>query len=350
MSQVQYQIFCKYLNERNNKVVSNTSKKEWISIEEWSEVKIAYNVTDPEQSNAFKTVVNSINTEIPAGSTYRALFNAISDKMKNKENPLRYNDLSVEEQMVYNKCNRFLDIVNKVSRNECVIESMNICPLLLARYNEVKPKEKCSLNGWKTKIRFYKENGKDKETSKSTYFGWEEKNGKWESQEEYNEKYAKHEEEINKKNKELATVAIARVGSEILKESKELLFEEIKYDNEKNNMLFTYDGIGTTQEQFDYYKSGNTFKKSKFIDKIGAVKKPYFGDGQLPGIDNKSIVAPTFLFERMKRLENTPWFLITTCNSLQTAISKVNQLVSIYGKDAVKIGKVVPLEQYIEIV
>ena len=341
MSQVQYQIFCKYLNERNNKVVSNTSKKEWISIEEWSEVKIAYNVTDPEQSNALKTVVNSINTGIPAGSTYRALFNAISDKMKNKENPLRYNDLSVEEQMVYNKCNRFLDIVNKVSRNECVIESANLCPVLLAKYSELPPpKPKCTLQEYQAK------GTKDREK----VFAWNKKNGKYESQEEYDARYEAEEEKIKEKNKKLAAAAVARVGSEILKESKELLFEEIKYDNEKNNMLFTYDGIVTTQEQFDYYKSGSTFKKSKFIDKIGAVKKPYFGDGQLPGIDNKSIVAPTFLFERMKRLENTPWFLITTCNSLQTAISKVNQLVSIYGKDAVKIGKVVPLEQYIEIV
>ena len=56
------------------------------------------------------------------------------------------------------------------------------------------------------------------------------------------------------------------------------------------------------------------------------------------------------MYERMERLKVSPWFYICTCNSLITAMNKARELVDIYGKDAVKIGKIVPLDQYIEIV
>jgi hypothetical protein len=64
--------------------------------------------------------------------------------------------------------------------------------------------------------------------------------------------------------------------------------------------------------------------------------------------DEKQI--PYVYYDRMKRIQVDPWFLFSTHSSLNSAMIKAKELVNILGKENVKIGKVVPLEQYVEIV
>ena len=95
----------------------------------------------------------------------------------------------------------------------------------------------------------------------------------------------------------------------------QLIIDESYANNPKYDMIFMYDGIAhITFQGF----SGNEI--------------------------------PELYFERMKRIKLDPWFLHSTYISLKAAMTKAEELVNILGKDAVKIGKVVPLDQYIDIV
>ena len=89
-------------------------------------------------------------------------------------------------------------------------------------------------------------------------------------------------------------------------------------------MVFIYDGIAYGES-----RTGNA-------------------DYNAPNNDKKQI--PYVYYDKMKRIKVDPWFLFSTHASLNSAMAKARELVNILGKDAVKIGKVVPLDQYIEIV
>lgn len=94
------------------------------------------------------------------------------------------------------------------------------------------------------------------------------------------------------------------------------VIDESYASNPKWDMVFLYDGI--------------TFAKA---ESAGSQKQ-----------------IPEVYYERMKRVKLDPWFLYSTHGSLLAAMEKARTLVNILGKNGVKIGKVVPLEQYIEIV
>ena len=59
---------------------------------------------------------------------------------------------------------------------------------------------------------------------------------------------------------------------------------------------------------------------------------------------------PIVYYERMRRIDMTPWFLYATCASLNVAMTKAGELVNLIGKDNVMNVKGVSLDQYIEIV
>lgn len=102
------------------------------------------------------------------------------------------------------------------------------------------------------------------------------------------------------------------------------IITESKASNPKYDMVFMYDGIAYAESRTgkaDYHPDAN---------------------------DDKQV--PYLYYERMKRVKLDPWFLFSTHASLNSAMIKAKELVNILGKDAVKIGKVVPLDQYIEIV
>lgn len=102
------------------------------------------------------------------------------------------------------------------------------------------------------------------------------------------------------------------------------VIDETVATNPKYDMVFMYDGIA--------YAESRTGK----------------ADYNSPEGENRQV--PYVYYERMRRIKVDPWFLFSTHASLNSAMAKAKELVNILGKDAVKIGKVVPLDQYIEIV
>lgn len=106
------------------------------------------------------------------------------------------------------------------------------------------------------------------------------------------------------------------------KQKTQIVIDSSLATNPKYDMIFMYDGIAR--------------KVSEIIDHNPSPK------------DEKE--APEIYYERFKRIKLDPWFLHSTYASLRAVMSKAEELVNILGKDAVKIGKVVPLDQYIEIV
>ena len=313
MAATQYQIFCKYFNENVNKIVSNESSKEWISAEEWYQCKIAYNVTNASQTNALLISQDSINTSITKGSPYRILYNALLAKM-NTDDPvtgrrLTYDLLSNEEKIVYDLCSRYEEIIKMIGNDDCVIEYAMIRPLDHLSYS-----------------------------------------------------YRRDDRYFDKKGTERN---LKRAAKSIDSDLYDVVFDQNRNDNPKYDMLFTYNGMTQTNEQLDLYKYKTTIKTG---DNFGAytvvtpghVPIESFNPPKTPG-ENESVVTlttvteapevpPSCMYERMERLKVSPWFYICTCNSLITAMNKARELVDIYGKDAVKIGKIVPLDQYIDIV
>ena len=59
---------------------------------------------------------------------------------------------------------------------------------------------------------------------------------------------------------------------------------------------------------------------------------------------------PYVLMDRMERVPLSPWFVHSTHASLSSAITKTRALANLIGHENIKIGKIVPLDQYIEIV
>ena len=59
---------------------------------------------------------------------------------------------------------------------------------------------------------------------------------------------------------------------------------------------------------------------------------------------------PYVLTDKMDRIKISPWFVHSTYGALSSAMLKAQELIKWLGKDNVRIGKVVPLEQYIDIV
>ena len=102
----------------------------------------------------------------------------------------------------------------------------------------------------------------------------------------------------------------------------EIVIEETRSSNPKYDMVFMYDGIGYEEADVACYNPD----------------------------DNDVCQVPYVYYDKMKRVKLDPWFLFSTHASLNSAMTKAKELVNILGKDAVKIGKVVPLDQYIEIV
>lgn len=100
----------------------------------------------------------------------------------------------------------------------------------------------------------------------------------------------------------------------------DIIQNEANIHNPKYNMVFMYTGIAILE--------GETSVNSKAPDKT----------------------KPILYYDNMQRIDADPWFLNSTHGSLKSAMNKVDELVELLGKANVKVGKVVPLDQYIEIV
>ena len=113
----------------------------------------------------------------------------------------------------------------------------------------------------------------------------------------------------------------------------ELMVDQNRPNNPKYDMVFMYDGIAKTDEQSK--TSTNPLNPGPIV-----ISESPVAGGEIPYL----------YYDNMKRIKLDPWFLYSTHSSLNSAMAKAKELVNILGKDAVKIGKIVPLDQYIEIV
>ena len=132
-----------------------------------------------------------------------------------------------------------------------------------------------------------------------------------------------------------------KLDSALNQQLNELIVDQSHPNNPKYDMVFMYDGIAKTNEQ--PLTPTNLLNPGPIIMNESPV-----ADVHPPKDDKKEI--PYLYYDNMKRIKLDPWFLYSTHASLNSAMTKAKELVNILGKDAVKIGKVVPLDQYIEIV
>ena len=115
--------------------------------------------------------------------------------------------------------------------------------------------------------------------------------------------------------------ALKKAAALLDQDKYQIVIDESKANNPKYDMVFMYDGIGSVT-----------------------------GESMINGPVGSAQSKPYLHYERMKRIKLDPWFLYSSHGSLRSAMSRANQLINIMGRDAVKIGKVVSLDQYIEIV
>lgn len=125
------------------------------------------------------------------------------------------------------------------------------------------------------------------------------------------------------------TAQLKKAAKQLDMEMYQTVIDETYASNPKYDMIFMYDGIGNVV--FPGYNG-----VASQVD-----KNP-------PSNDTK--IAPEVYYERMKRIKLDPWFLHSTYHSLRAVMNRAEELVNILGVDGVKIGKVVALDQYIEIV
>lgn len=135
--------------------------------------------------------------------------------------------------------------------------------------------------------------------------------------------------------------SLKKLESALNQQLNELIVEQNRPSNPKYDMVFMYDGIAKTDEQPK--TPTNPLNPGPIVMNESPV-----ADVNPPNNDKKEI--PYLYYDNMKRIKLDPWFLYSTHASLNSAMAKAKELVNILGKNAVKIGKVVPLDQYIEIV
>lgn len=111
-----------------------------------------------------------------------------------------------------------------------------------------------------------------------------------------------------------------------------IIADESHNDNPKYDMMFMYKGFDTCIGP----KKANTSVYNSTTNKVE---------------DNDTSANPQIYYEIMERVDiPAPWFLYATCASLTAAMAKAEEIIRIMGTANVMIGKVVDLEEYIEII
>lgn len=220
-------------------------------------------------------------------SSHQSEYNQINAAILNGTK--RLSDLTSHEVLVYEKCAEYMRIKNKIIQDDGSIVLENLF------------------------IRGYDDN----------YFGRDQSAGRRRIQ----------------RKKELNAIA-ARMT--------EITTEGVVPQNDKYDMLFMYTGVGSVTfpgwhigaetaypAYFPWESRNDTVALDQNTD-YGSTPQDHF--------------TPEVFMEHMKRVQLDPWFFHSQHASLKSAMNKATELVNLLGKDAVKIGKVVALDQYIDIV
>jgi hypothetical protein len=99
---------------------------------------------------------------------------------------------------------------------------------------------------------------------------------------------------------------------------EKFITNSMRIDNPKYDMIFVWDGLGI-------------------------MEGTKYGSGD-------SAITDQLYFDKMKRLKFKPWFFHSKYHSLKAAMTRAEQLIDLFGKEHIMIGKEVDLTQYIEIV
>lgn len=112
-------------------------------------------------------------------------------------------------------------------------------------------------------------------------------------------------------------------------------------------------------ETFDFCKSSNPTQERKIQDLLiygnNSINPKFnmffmYKSRDFMYSDKNTNAFPYVLMDRMERVPLSPWFVHSTHASLSSAITKTRALANLIGYENIKIGKIVPLDQYIEIV
>ena len=129
--------------------------------------------------------------------------------------------------------------------------------------------------------------------------------------------------------------------------------ERIKKDKESIEFIY----MSTNEKPTP---SENTEAYEKYITNSMKITNPKYdmifvwdGLGIIEGASHGSgsnVIVDQLYFDKMKRLKFKPWFFHSKYHSLKAAMTRAEQLIDLFGKEHIMIGKEVDLTQYIEIV
>lgn len=112
-------------------------------------------------------------------------------------------------------------------------------------------------------------------------------------------------------------------------------------------------------ETFEFCKSSNPTQERKIQDLLiygnNSINPKFnmffmYKSRDFMYSDKNTNAFPYVLKDRMEKVPLSPWFIHSTHASLNSAMTKARALANIIGHSNIKIGKVIPLDQYIEIV
>lgn len=142
-----------------------------------------------------------------------------------------------------------------------------------------------------------------------------------------------------------ARIARKRQLNTIAAKMTSITTEGVVPSNPKYDMLFMYTGVGTAtfpgwhlddEKNYPQFFPWETKNEQVAIDTDPKFPPDHY--------------IPEVYMEHMKRVQLDPWFFHSQHASLKSAMEAATKLVNILGKNSVKIGKVVALDQYIDIV
>lgn len=93
----------------------------------------------------------------------------------------------------------------------------------------------------------------------------------------------------------------------------------------------------------------NCSETEKYLYSDIAVKKEHIETLTIPGHYEEQIEAPYLIIDTYKKIKLSPWFVNCQCSSLESALTKAENLIKTIGIENVKVIKLVPFEQNIKI-
>ena len=329
MATTKYEVFTRYFNEVASVIVENPSDVKWISSEDWRAIA--------EFSTEWDAILAS-PTAIDIHTCFEILPNTkLKTSLPNtwtQPTTVTISETQYPDSYVYNRQKKIMQKI--VGSMEATYSSLTDGPWetvktgtssnAVAIYKFVSSPMEL---GYMTKnetdfdlITLESTEGRDLDVYGTvTYYTVAD--GYYDIVDEVRERYVAKANYLKKYEKGLASkeeIAVLRPSSNTFDESLDMeyyqnVIDESNANNPKYNFIYIYDGL------VKYYPKN-------------------------PG---SATYKNFWIYDRMKRIELDPWFLYSVHASLASALEKAEQLVQKIGLKAIRIGKIVELDQYIDI-